>query len=276
MKSFSILFLLSFACTTWAQTFNPSASNLPDAHLNQAYSDQVISFTVPPTSTLPGDIVEQALSVAFPQAAPALGLLNLSSQTFDFNVTRSTFNVDGLPQGMSGNCDATPCTYLAGASGSITITGTPTEAGNFTFDILSYTEGDVDLSSLGGGLLSTLGIPSSFDLPAPVPQALDETGYTITVLDANGIAEHNEMFSLNFYPNPAQDLSILDINSTVTGLANVEIFAITGASIRTEARSIRSGNNRIPIDMSALPAGVYMLRTQIGGYQALVRVLKNG
>lgn len=277
MKRASILFLSSLIfCTgqSKSQTFNPSATNLLDAQLNQTYIDQVINFTVPATSTLPGSIVEQALVLAYPQAATGLSLLNLSSRTFDFNVTRATFSVDGLPQGMSGNCDATPCTYLAESSGTITIAGTPTESGNFTFDILSYTEGDVDLSSLGGGALAVLGIPSSFDLPAPVPEALDETGYTIDVLDASGIEETNSVFSLSIYPNPTQDVCLLELRSKASGILRIELFSVTGSKVQTHSQSVRVGSNRINLDVANLPTGIYMVRTDLNGHQALIRVQK--
>lgn len=258
-----------------AQTFNPSASSFPAGQLGEVYSEQVIVFTIPSEATLPGEVVEQVLSLAFPQAAPALGFLGLSSQTFDMNVTRATFNVTGLPQGLSGNCDATPCTYFVGTSGSITIAGTPSVAGNFTFDIKSFVEGDVDLSSIGGGVLSQLGIPSSFELPAPVPQALDENGYTVEVLNVNGIEEHNDLFSLSLFPNPTNDISVLMIETTERALAKIEVMDAIGSLVQQSSISVQVGNNSFPLQLNHLTSGLYMVKVEIGSQQALLRVQKN-
>ena len=93
-----------------AQMFTPSASTLPGGTLGQAYSGQVINFTVPATASISGTVVEQAIVAAFPQAALAIGFLGLGSQTFDLTVSSTSLLVNGLPAGVSGACDATPCT----------------------------------------------------------------------------------------------------------------------------------------------------------------------
>lgn len=275
-KYFLILgLLLSCFPVSFAQTFSPSASSFPEGQLGEVYSEQVIAFTIPSEATLPGEVVEQVLSLAFPQAAPALGFLGLGSQTFDMNVTRATFNVTGLPQGLSGNCDATPCTYFVGTSGSITIAGTPSAAGNFTFDIKSFVEGDVDLSSIGGGILSQFGIPSSFELPAPVPQALDENGYTIEVLNVNSIKERNDLFSISLFPNPTNDNSVLMIETTERALAKIEVMDATGSLVKQSSIAVQQGNNSLPLQLNHLTSGLYLVRAEIGNQQALLRVQKN-
>ncbi|MBI1289476.1 MAG: T9SS type A sorting domain-containing protein [Flavobacteriales bacterium] len=263
---------LSAAFAVNAQVYNPSASALPSGTINEAYAGQVINFTVPLTSTVDGATVGSAVAAAFPQAAAITGLLG--GQSFPLNVQSVTLSVTGLPAGVTATCDATPCTYVAGASGSITLAGTPTQAGNFTIDITSLTSGEADLSAFAGAL-SGFGIPSTFAIPQPIPGALDETGYTMNVNDPNGIEEANEVFSLSLYPNPTQGVSILDVNSTVSGLAIVEVYSITGALVQTDTKSIRLGSNRINLDMTALPSGIYLVRSDINGHQALVRVQKN-
>lgn len=263
---------LGTAFAAHSQMFNPSASVLPAGTLDEVYAGQVINFTVPTTSTVDGATVASAVAAAYPQAAALTGLL--SGQSFPLNVSSVTLSVEGLPAGVTGTCDATPCTYVAGAAGSITLAGTPTQAGTFTVDITSLTSGEADLSQFASQL-AIAGIPSTFALPQPVPGALDETGYTMAVSDPNGIEEANEVFALSLYPNPTQGVSILDVNSTVAGLATVEVYSITGALVQTDSKSIRLGSNRINLDMAALPAGIYMVRADINGHQALVRVQKN-
>lgn len=271
-KTLLSIFGLGLLVSGHAQTYSPSASVLPNGTLNQAYVGQVINFTVPLTSTVDGATVGSAVAAAFPQAALVTGLL--SGQSFPLNVQSVTLDVAGLPAGVTATCDATPCTYVAGASGSITLSGTPTQAGTFTVDITSLTAGEADLSAFAGAL-SGFGIPSTFAIPQPVPGALDETGYVMAVSDPNGIEETNEIFSLGLYPNPTQGVSILELNSNVAQLATIEVYSITGAIVKTRTESIRLGKNRINLDMTDLPSGIYLVKAEIGGRQALIRTQKN-
>lgn len=270
-KTLLSILTLGAAFSVNAQMYTPAASALTSATLNVAYTGQVISFTVPTVSTVDGATVASAVAAAFPQAAAFTGVL--SGQTFPLNVSSTTLTITGLPNGISGPCDANPCTYVAGASGSITLAGTPTQAGSFTIDITTLTSGEADLSQYAS-MLSGFGIPSSFALPQPVPGALDETGYTMSVVNPNGISEANGVFSLGLYPNPTDGRSTLDVNSTVAGMATIEIYSITGALVQTSGRSIRVGANRLNLDLSSVPAGIYLVKANINGHQALIRTQK--
>ncbi|MCF8463656.1 MAG: T9SS type A sorting domain-containing protein [Flavobacteriales bacterium] len=271
-KTLLSIFAASIAASVAsAQMYSPSASALPAGTIGQAYAGQVINFTVPTTSSVDGATVGNAVASAFPQAALVTSLL--AGQTFPLTVSSTTLSVSGLPAGVTATCDATPCTYIAGASGSITLSGTPTQPGTFTIDIASVTSGEADLSAFAGAL-SGFGIPSSFAIPQPIPGALDEEGYTMNVSDPNGIKESNSVFSLGLYPNPTEGVSTLDVNSTVAGTATIEVYSITGALIQTSSKSIRIGANRLSLDFSSVPAGIYLVKADINGHQALIRTQK--
>lgn len=268
----NMLFAIAFASN--AQMFSPSASALPDGEENVAYVGQVIDFTVPQTATISGEIVEQALALVYPQTQPVLGLLNLQNQTFDLLVERTSLVLQGLPNGITATCDATPCTYIANASGYITIAGTPTESGQFVIDIITLSEGNVDISSITGGVLSSFGLPTSIDLPAPVPSSLDEEGYTMTVVNPNGIEEVNENFSLALYPNPLASVATLIIDSKEVGQASIEVYSITGSLVKSDLYPVNLGKNNLPVDLSSLNNGIYLIKVNINGYQALIRTEK--
>ncbi|MCF8460837.1 MAG: T9SS type A sorting domain-containing protein [Flavobacteriales bacterium] len=270
-KTLLSILTLGFAFSANAQMYTPSASVLPAGTLNAAYAGQVISFTVPTVSEVDGATVASAVAAAFPQAAAFTGAL--SGQTFPLNVSSTTLTVTGLPAGVTATCDASPCTYIGGESGSITLAGAPTQAGSFTIDITTLTSGEADLSQFAA-MLSGFGIPSTFAIPQPVPGALDETGYTMNVTNPNGIKEANGVFSLGLYPNPTEGLSTLDVNSTVAGMATIEIYSITGALVQTSGKSIRVGANRLSLDFSSVPAGIYLVKANINGHQALIRTQK--
>lgn len=270
-KTLLSILTLGFALGANAQMYNPSASALPAGTKDVAYAGQVINFTVPAVSTVDGATVGAAVAAAFPQAAAFTGFL--AGQNFPLNVSSTTLSVSGLPAGVTATCDAPPCTYVANASGFFTLAGTPTAAGMFTIDITTLTSGEADLSQFAGQL-ATFGIPSSFAIPQPIPGALDETGYTMNVADPNGIEENNEVFSLGLYPNPTDGLATLNINSSVAGMTTIEVYSITGALVQTSTKAIRLGANRLNLDLTGVPAGIYLVKADINGHQALIRTQK--
>lgn len=257
-----------------AQMFNPSASALPDGVQGENYIGQQIDFTVPQTATISGTVVEQALGFVFPQTQPVLGFLNLGSQSFNMLVDRTSLLIQGLPNGIAANCDATPCTYISGASGYVTLEGTPAASGQFTVNILTLSEGNVDISAITGGLLSSFGLPTSLDLPTPVPSSLDEEGYTMTITNPNGIEEVNDLYSLALFPNPTIGESSLMINTREQGLAIMEVYSITGALVFAQNVSVRVGQNRIQLNLNSLHQGMYLIKVNINGKQALIRTEK--
>ncbi|MFM1876579.1 MAG: Secretion system C-terminal sorting domain [Bacteroidota bacterium] len=275
MKPFFTFLIVGFAvAATKAQMFTPSASALPNGEQDIAYVGQVIDFTVPETASISGEVVEQALAFVYPQTQPVLGLLNLENQSFDLLVERTSLIIQGLPNGVSASCDATPCTYIANASGYITIDGTPTESGQFVINILTLSEGNVDISSITGGLLSSFGLPTSIDLPTPVPSSLDEEGYTMNIADPNGIEESNSVFSLRLYPNPVDAQTTLHLSSKANGQADIEVYSTTGKLVLTENHNVYVGENRLALDMTSMTRGIYLVKVSIHGTQALVRTEK--
>ena len=255
--------------------FSPAASSLPAAAINEAYVGQVIEFTVPASGSVAGSTVAGPLISGLGLPATIAPLIQgvLGSQNVPLAITNSTLSVSGLPAGVTATCDATPCTYMAGASGTITLSGTPTVGGVFTINILTLSNGEADLSALASQD-PTGQVPSTFAMPQPVGGAWDEEGYTMNVSDPNGIEESNKVFSLGLYPNPTEGISTLDVNSTVAGMATVEVYSITGSLVKSVAKSIRVGANRLSLDLSAVPAGIYMVKTDINGHQALIRTQK--
>jgi hypothetical protein len=271
----STITILGFgAYSALGQMYVPAASALPAGSVGQMYAGQTISFTVPATTTIDGSTVGSAIAAQFPAAAAFTGAL--SGQTFPLSITSTTLSVDGLPAGITATCSATPCTFVAGASGSFILAGTPTSGGSFTVDITSLTSGSADITAFVAGLpLPIPGVPNEIAIPQPVPAVLDEAGYTIVVSGTNGIEESNAIFSLSVFPNPTVNASTLAINSTINGVANVEIYSIAGVLVNSRSEAIRIGANRLSLDMETLPSGNYMVKTIVNGNQALIRVQKN-
>jgi len=257
----SILAIGVSASMVMAQNFTPAGgSALTGGTINTAYAGQTLSFTVPATADF------NTAALGDPITVPGVPLpipnpnLDLSA-----DVTDVTWTVEGLPAGMTATCDVASCMYVANASGTITLAGTPTEAGTFTINVTSSTNGSATLPAP---------ISQTIAFPQAVPAMLDESGYTLVITDPNGISEANETFSLGVYPNPTEGISTLDVNSTVAGNATVEVYSITGSLVQTTANIIRVGANRLNLDLSSVPAGIYLVKADINGSQALVRMQK--
>lgn len=269
----SVVILGLSAASVVAQIYTPGASPLPNGEVGEVYAGQTITFTVPTTATVDGAVVGDAVAAAFPAAAAFTGAL--AGQSFPLDVISTTLSVAGLPAGVTAACDEPSCLYDAGVSGSITLSGTPTEQGTFTINITSLTSGSADLSDFLSSLPFPIpGIPTTFELPQPAPGAFDESGYTMSVTDPSGIAEQNDAFALSLFPNPTEGIATLTVNSRVSGVANVEVYAITGTLVQRTSQSVVTGVNRLKLDLENVPAGVYMVKTAINGHQALVRVQK--
>jgi len=257
----SVITLSAALFSAQAQNFSPAGgSALAGGTINQVYAGQVLNFTVPATADVNTSVLGSPISipgVPIPIPNPNLDL--------SATVTNVSWAVTGLPAGLTAVCDATPCMYVAGASGTITISGTPTAAGVFTINVTSLTNGSATLPAP---------ISQTIAFPQAVPTALDENGYTMSVAGPSGIKEANGVFSLGLYPNPTEGLSTLDVNSTVAGMATIEVYSITGALVQTSSRSIRVGANRLNMDFSPVPAGIYLVKANINGHQALIRTQK--
>lgn len=265
----SISMILGFGAATIAQTYSPAAgAPLANGELGATYS-QTINAAIPVNANITGQQILDALPA---QAAVFLGSFITASQSYPMAVTSTVLTIDGLAGGLSEDCGG--CTVNGGVDQDIVISGTPSAAGNFIVDITSETTGSVELSTpLGAQTIPFGGSFQGQQVPT-LPGVMDSKDYKMFVADPNGIEEANEAFSLGLYPNPTDGISTLDVNSTVAGIATVEVYSITGSLVKTSTESIRVGANRLSLDISSVPAGIYLVKADINGHQALVRTQK--
>jgi len=256
-----------------AQTFNPAAgSALTAGQSGVAYAGQTINVVVPTTTNVTGAQILAALPSSVTSLLPA-GTVDPNSE-YPVTVTSVIFSMSGLPSGVNSDCNN--CSVNGGATRNIVLAGTPTAAGSFLIDITSLTAGTTSIAGFDipfGSAFTFPGLPFPIDIPR-LAGVMDAEDYTMSVAHPASIAEYNSLFALTLYPNPTERITTLDVNSTVGGVATVEIFSITGSMVQRTSRTIASGMNRLSLDLSAMPAGIYMVRTEINGKQALVRVQK--
>lgn len=252
-----------------AQTYVPAAgSPLAGATQGVAYAGQTINADIPTSTTITGADILAVLPASVQAVAGSAIDPNAS---YPVTVTSTVLSLSGLPNGLTDDCGG--CTVNGGSDRDIVISGTPTEGGSFTVDVLSETAGETSIQGFtipfGGNFDPGIGFP----IPVPtLPGVLNAEGYTMSV--ATGIEEANDIFSLGFYPNPTTGDAVLDVNSREGGVATVEVYSITGGLVSSVSRSIRVGANRIAVDLNSVPAGIYMIKATINGEQALIRTQK--
>jgi len=101
-------------------------------------------------------------------------------------------------------------------------------------------------------------------------------------IDKDGRSSYSNIISLkgekvnaitlsNLYPNPTRNKLNLMIAAPVNDMVKIEILDITGKIVKQQINTIIIGDNKVPIDVAALPAGSYFIKA-VGnnGYQTAV------
>ncbi len=81
--------------------------------------------------------------------------------------------------------------------------------------------------------------------------------------------------SVRAYPNPTTGRVLVEVQSSVAGVAQFEVVDTRGHAVQQKTQDLTEGLNEVPFDLGAQPAGNYLIRCRdILGRQAVVRVNK--
>ena len=96
--------------------------------------------------------------------------------------------------------------------------------------------------------------------------ASDSLQFSIKYNGALGVSElsANSLSSLELFPNPATDVTVLKVNSQKTMDAKVIIYNALGAIVSEKPVGIFEGKNKIEINVSDLSSGVYLAQIKMG------------
>ena len=99
-------------------------------------SDGVVGSSYSETLTLVV-LEDTSMDIASFLPAAAVSAMNLAgiSTTMSLDVNHVTFDVMGLPNGLSFTCDQSGCQYMSGVDGCILIDGIPNQGGNFSIPV---------------------------------------------------------------------------------------------------------------------------------------------
>lgn len=89
-----------------------------------------------------------------------------------------------------------------------------------------------------------------------------------------GIDEGAALEATKLWPNPVAEQFDLTLNSSRSGNITLTIVDLNGREVRTTNVSVLAGNNQLPMDVSGLEAGMYVLRLTNGSNSAAMRFVK--
>ncbi len=153
------------------------------------------------------------------------------------------------------SCDPPTCAFPGGETHCATISGTPNQTDTVVMDII---------------VLYYINI-SGF----PFQQYDTIYGYYTLVVDqGSGIGHVPSAYRAGVpVPNPAGDVSYLEIQSKIPAQVTLRLVDITGREVRADAYSLKGGTNTIAIDTKNLYRGMYFLILERSGYDPVVRKL---
>ncbi|HVU95078.1 MAG TPA: PKD domain-containing protein [Puia sp.] len=172
------------------------------------------------------------------------------------------------------------------ASGSVTPTTLVADAGKDTTLVLpaSSTVLDGSASSASGSSITAynwtlVSGPVGSDIANPDQVATSVTGlqgglymFRLTVQDDKGdtasatvkvrvmsVTRHGGDQGIFIFPNPAHDVTNVQINTSVEGVATMTIFSLGGGLADRQTMSLQEGTTTIPVNVSKLSGGVYFI-----------------
>lgn len=212
-----------------------SIFGLNDGIVGNSYSESLTLVVLEDTimdvsSLLPASIVA------------AMNSANIST-VMSLNVNHAIFDVQGLPSGLSYQCDVMNCQYLPGSDGCIEVNGMPAIGG--TFSIAVNMTLNIQVPAIIDPIFGTVIFPStSFDMPEFLAQT-----YDLLVLDVTQIDEKDNR--LIIFPNPTQDIA----NILIDDYSDVAVYNILGK----ELLNLKQVYGNIVLHKNYLGRGVFFV-----------------
>ena len=185
-----------------------------DGSLGSAYSQTLTLVVLEDTimdiaSFLPATVVS-AMSLAGISTVMAL------------DVNYVTFDVAGLPNGLSYTCDQNNCEYSSGVDGCILINGNPNQSGNFSVPVNMIINAQIPAITdpLFG---TTLFAGMAIDLPS-----FSAVEYDLLVTGATAINEVGS-YSSKIFPNP----TAIDAMLCLYSVSDVVVYNVFGKKVFT-------------------------------------------
>ena len=111
-----------------------------------------------------------------------------------------------------------------------------------------------------------------------------ENYYRLNTIDIDGASQLSDVIAvkrtitgfeeLTITPNPAKAQTILTFQAAQTGSLEITITDKTGKLLMTKKVEIIDGTNRLPLDLTTLPSGIYVVTLNNGSETISERIVK--
>lgn len=195
--------------------------SLPAGKVGQVYN-QVIQFYITKDTTV---------------TVPVIGSVNATIDSF------TIFKINGIPNGMTFNCNTSNCTIAGGTNGCGNFKGTPTQKGNFPLQII------LKIRATALGLTQTI-----YD-------TIDN--YSLSVESGVSVKNSISASSNNYqvYPNPVNGnfLNIAFWNSNAANFT-AQLFDVQGKLVLNQVFELSPGLNNNALNTGILAKGIYLFK----------------
>jgi hypothetical protein len=125
----------------------------------------------------------------------------------------------------------------------------------------------IDLDAAGNLYLATTSLSSDIPNAHNSIHSVDSIDTYDAVLTRFSVNEQRLAFQenntltheINIYPNPVNDMAIINFNSGFTGEATIMITDLSGKSLISIPMKLLEGKNEVPINLSSVASGIYFV-----------------
>ena len=189
----------------------------------------------------------------------AMSLAGIST-VMTLDVNHAVFNISGLPNGLSYNCDQSNCEYILGIDGCILIDGIPMQTGIFDISVEMIVNAHIPAipNPIPGGNPIFSGM--DIDLPLVTAQEYD--------LLINGtISVDNKALMPYFFPNPTSSTTMISLQE----LSEVTIYDAFGK----EMINVKDVNGNFILNKNNIGSGLFFIGISSNNYKRILKLIIN-
>lgn len=217
------------------------------------YADSVFGIWPNPSEGLPDATVGQPYSIVLNLKVPQNG--GAIDPDFSWAVIQSAVltSISGAPDGLDYLCDdGTTCHWNGGDQGCVHVSGVPTTAGTYNFDV--------------NLLVTPDGVPTT------IPYSFEDL--VIVVLDSATSVSELAAPSLE-WQRVSVSGSAMDLRYTASqpGISTIRVLDLLGKPVSTTKVSTNRGRNDATVNVAGLTAGVYFVSLEQNSQRVTKRLL---
>ena len=164
-------------------------------------------------------------------------------------------DIVNLPTGMTYECSAPNCTVFANEFVCATIYGTPVNTDDIGDNILQ-----IQAQIFSGGFSFVVNYPD--DLNVDGQYSLVVKSVADCVVSTNDLGDR--LTDLHAEPNPTTGRTDIVFETSDQGRVALTVTSLLGTEMSRTVHGLQNGTNRLPVDATDWPAGVYLYTLRQG------------